>query len=319
MVRGGPDFCSERQILSGPIADPPERNFQAVSARVVRGMQTKRFRPIIAEDQVSVVFDDARVREFAKDIPLPQGADIAVLAAGLREAARIYVREACIPTDNDLHDEIAALWKAADGRQYEQAALLRERLSPRAREFLDGRTDRIALAQARKTNGSRAVAIGRNGQVLTRQPRMPLTIALPTPRDLRDEASRDRACEDAARLCSFGVEFDEGRLRPSGKRSRPVLKRLLFAPEPQKNFPKRVAERNFVMGLSIAWLEATGTAPPRTARHADDSRDIGPFARFARECLRLVGAKGVNVVNLINSINWRRLQMDQSPIKGASK
>jgi hypothetical protein len=63
------------------------------------------------------------------------------------------------------------------------------------------------------------------------------------------------------------------------------------------------------MWLQHAWAEATGKMPAQTARHG--SR-LGPFARFARDCLRLVGAADADIVELMNGLRQRRREMEQS-------
>jgi len=122
-----------------------------------------------------------------------------------------------------------------------------------------------------------------------------------------------------ARLCQFGGGYVEGRRRPAGKQSRPVWDPLIHAPKPQRNFAKRNAERNFVMWLSVAWLEATGVVPSRTARHDDASREVGPFARFSRECLRRVGAPDADIVELINELHRRRCEMERYKDAGSTE
>jgi hypothetical protein len=89
---------------------------------------------------------------------------------------------------------------------------------------------------------------------------------------------------------------------------------LLYAPDARRHFQKRAAERDFVMWLRLAWAEATGEPPSRTARRAEKSyRDLGPFARFVRECLRLAGAPYAEVVELINRVNRRRRAAPNNP------
>jgi hypothetical protein len=245
-------------------------------------MGTNKARSIIAAEDVTVIFNDTRVAELARTAKLPDGTDMAALAEGTREAARIFARDARVPTGNELHDEIGGLHKTADRHLYEEVAGQLERLSPRARDI---------LRDHRGARGSRTL--------------------LPSPEALRDPVRREAACDAIVSLCRIGVQLVEGRRRPSGKRSRPTLRPLLHAPEPQRNFTKRDAERHFVMLLSLAWLEATGSAPSRTARHSDDSRKVGPFARFARECLRLAGASGADVVEIINDARRRHREMER--------
>src|SRR5262249_162095 len=90
-----------------------------------------------------------------------------------------------------------------------------------------------------------------------------------------------------------------------GKRSR-EWRPLLYAPELSRHFPKRTAERNFVMWLSMAWLEAVGRPAPRRAHHFAP----GPFARFVQECFRLLGAHA-HAVELINQLADRRREMER--------
>src|SRR5262249_61761708 len=96
------------------------------------------------------------------------------------------------------------------------------------------------------------------------------------------------SCAMVASVCFSAGAQVHGRKRSCGKRSI-TWRPLLYAPQPRRNFPRRDAERNFVMWLRIAWLDATGAEASRTARHSDASRDVGPFARLVPECLRLVG------------------------------
>jgi hypothetical protein len=269
-------------------------------------MARMKLRPIIALGDVPAVFDEDQIGKLAKIAKLPGDADLNRFGARIKEAARIFVRDALVPTANELHNEIANLYKAANRQSYELVADLLERLSPQAHELLSGRTKVVGRNNASATRSPRVTAVGRHGEILTRVSRAPLRLPLPAPSNLRDEALRQEACEAVARLCWMGCNFLKGR------------RSLLYAPEPRRNFPKRNAERDFVMWLSIAWVEATGKAPSRTARHADASRKLGPFARFVRECLCLVGAKDANAVELINEMHRRRRKLEKRPIKPVS-
>jgi hypothetical protein len=240
-------------------------------------------RPIASED-ICHVFNDACVRELASE--LPAGADLERFGEGVRAAARIYARDARIPTANELRAEIAKLQRAADRERHELVATLIECLTPRAHRLLNAREARPSIS-----------------------------IALPSPDLLRDPTERDAACASVARLCEYGGWYVEGRRRPSGKRSRPGWRPLLHAPEPRRHFPKRDAERDFVIWLALAWHGATGKAPPRTA----DSRNPGPFARVVCKCLRLVGAGHVNAVELINELHRRRRVMTGERPKGLTE
>jgi hypothetical protein len=234
-------------------------------------------RPVIAIEEVPTALDDAKMAELAKIGKLPPDADKTAFADGVREAARIFAVEARIVTGNDLNHEIGDLLRAAERRRYDEAATLLENLSAESRYLL---VDRGARPNIR--------------------------IELPTPDALCNPERREAACEAIARLCQFGGESVPGRRRPGGKQSRPTWRPLMYAPKPQRNFPKRDAERNFVMWLSMAWLEATGSAPTPTARYGNE----GPFARFARECLRLIGAPHADVSERLNELHRRRREME---------
>jgi hypothetical protein len=222
---------------------------------------TKSRKPIAAAD-VPHIFGDACIDKLAAIGPLPAGADWKLFAEGVREAARIYARDARIPTNNELNAEIAALYGAAKRKRYGQVAVLLEKLSPQARKLLSKRATRLSLE-------------------------------LPAPEGLRD-ITQQKACDIVLKLCQYGGSYDEGRRR----RWHP----LLSAPERSKNFPRRDAERDFVMWLQVAWLEATDKRPSLAANPARP----GPFARIAAECLRLVGASHADPVGLINELNRRR-------------
>ena len=198
-------------------------------------------------------------------------------------AARIYARDAREPNENKLHAEIAALHKAAESHDYELVANLLAALSPRSREQLNDRGKRPGFG-----------------------------FGLPMPQGLREPKLREEACTSVARLCRTGGGYVDGRLRRSGKRSRTWRWRL-YAPEPRSHFPKRQAERDFVMWVRLAWLEAVGEAPSATVNpgrgklRPNGSREpAGLFARMVRECLRLVGASHADTVGLLNELARRR-------------
>jgi hypothetical protein len=222
---------------------------------------TKSRDPIACAD-IPGVFDDARIDALAAIGWLPTDAKRTRFAEGIREAARIYAREARTPTDNELNAEIAALYGAAKRKRYGQVAALLEKLSSPARKLLSKRATRLSLE-------------------------------LPAPEGLRG-TTQQKACDIVLKLCQHGGSYDEGRRR----RWHP----LLSAPKRSKNFPRRDAERDFVMWLQFAWLEATDKLPSLAANPARP----GPFARMAAECLRLVGASHADTVGLINELNRRR-------------
>jgi hypothetical protein len=230
---------------------------------------TKLRKPIAAAN-IQCIFDDACIDKLATIGRLPADADRKRFAEGVREAAGIYAREARAPTDNELHAEIAALYRAAERKRLGQVADLFEKLSPKARELLRKRATRLSLE-------------------------------LPASEALRDLPRQQKACDAILSVCQYGGGYFEGRRRSSGKRSR-RWRPLLVGPQPRRNFSRREAERNFIMWLQLAWLEATGERPSLAANPAR----LGPFARMARKCLEIVGASHADVVGLINELNRRR-------------
>jgi hypothetical protein len=249
---------------------------------------------VIAEHEVDLVFDATNIQCLAKIAKLPAGADLKAFAEGIAQAAGIYAREARAPNRNELHDEISNLHDLADSRQFEATAMARETLTRGAVDLLKDQN----FGKAR----------------------------LPSADALRDIESRETACEAVAALCRYGGVLVPGRRRSSGKRSRPRFEPLLHAPERSRNFPKRAAERNFVMWLGVAYFDAGGKPPPRKARHIarppktlgelakarDRKRSrhttLGPFANFAKKCLELARSGNVDVVGLINSLDSRTLE-----------
>jgi hypothetical protein len=228
---------------------------------------TKSRNPIAAAD-IQRIFGDARIDTLATIARLPADANRKRFAYGIREAARVYARDARTPTDNELHAEIAALYSAAKRKRVEQVADLFEKLSPKARELLRKRATRLSLP-------------------------------LPASEDLRDAARKQKACEAVLSLSQCGGDYIER----SRRRSDP-WRPLLVGPKPCQHFPKRDAERDFVMWLQLAWLEATGKPPSLAANPARP----GPFVRMVRKCLALVGAGHADAVGLINELNRRRIQ-----------
>ncbi len=270
-------------------------------------MPVAKSRRAIAEADVPRLFDDTCIEDLAKLSPLPATADRQIFANGIREVACVFARDIRIPNANDLSDEIKKLHRTAEARQFEKVAILLTELSQIARDWLTNRADRISRNNVGKRSYPRVSAIGRNGQVLTRKPTAPLSIAPPSPDDLRDKSRREDACATVAMLCRTGGRYVEGRRRPTGKRSKSNWQWELSAPEKTRHPARRKVEREFVGGLREVWLKSTGKAPSRTA----DRRNLGPFARLVQECLRLVGVYDGNtsVAEMINQCEGRRREL----------
>ena len=87
-------------------------------------------RKIIELDRIATVFNNSCILKLASVAKLPAGSDLDALGWCIREAAEIFGRSSCIPTRNDLHQEIAGLYRAVNGRNFDRAAQLRDMLSP---------------------------------------------------------------------------------------------------------------------------------------------------------------------------------------------
>jgi len=222
------------------------------------------------------VFDAPFIERLAGLGKLPASADLDRFGEGVREAARIYVRDSGIPNANEVNREITKLHRAAEKRGFETVAELLGNLSPRARSLLNDRGSRRTLG-----------------------------LALPETEALHAAETQVQACATIVRLCALGGRYVQGRRRPSGRRSwtwRPYL----HAPNPRRQPPRREAELYFLICLELAWLEAVGKPPSRGA----NPHDLGPFARAVKECLHRVGASHVDTPGLMNELNRRRRSME---------
>jgi hypothetical protein len=234
---------------------------------------TKSLKPITSAE-VPRIFDEACIDRLAAR--LPESANRKRFGQGVRWAADNYTKEVRVPAHNKLTDEIAALYRAANGTRCGHVADLLEALSSQTREFLSKRATH-------------------------------LNIELPAPEELR-KSKRQKACNIVLMLCQHGGYYVEGRQRPSGRRSRTWCP-ILHAREPIPKPAKRDAERNFIMFLQLTWLEATGVKPALSANAASltaTAERAGPFIKMAKECLELIGATHADVVGLINELNRRR-------------
>ena len=223
---------------------------------------------------------DEKIRELARDAPLPPGADHERFVEGLRAAFRNYVRERPQNWNKAAH-EIRVLEAAARRRNYAKAMESWANLSDFARYFL------------------------KHFQTVIDIDKIDGMCADPTRRDER----RDEMMMAIEHACSYGGRWVEGRLRPSGRRSR-SWRPLLVAPTPVKNPRRHEAESRFVTWLEVAWQEATG-APPALSTNPEQP---GPFARWLSECLKVAGARGVDPVGLLNAVHaTRRVRRKRHP------
>ncbi len=226
---------------------------------------------VISENDVDRVFDAKCIRGLAEQSKLSKDADIEKLGNEIRENARIYVKAASEPSANELHDEIKALHDASDKNHFERTGFLIDNLSERARSAL--------IVRWEQANPG---------------------VEFPRGIDLNSIDHRAAVCAKIARLCRIGGKVTDGRMRPSGKRSK-TLQVSYYAPEKTRHFPKTVAEDQLVMHLAILWCDMTGKMPPRVV----SSHGFGPFARLVRECLELLGSNA-SAAKLINKYGQRR-------------
>ena len=223
---------------------------------------------------------DEKIRELARDAPLPPGADHERFVEGLRAAFRNYVRERRQNWNMAAH-EIRVLEAAARRRNYAKAMESWANLSDSARYFL------------------------KHFQTVIDIDKIDGMCADPTRRDER----RDEMMMAIEHACSYGGRWVEGRRRPNGRRSR-SWRPLLVAPTLRANPPRHEAEIVFLGCIQMAWLEATG-APPALSTNPEQP---GPFARWLSECLKVAGARGVDPVGLLNAAHaTRRVRRKRHP------
>ena len=269
---------------------------------------TGKKRHAITEANVQCVFNDACVAQLVKCAKLPPGTNLELLAKGIRQAASIYAREVRLPTLSEVRDEVQALYRAAEHRQYDRAASLRAQLSPETLRYLKARLSRP---------GPRAAGL-----------------RLPTEEELRDPKRRENACIMIERLCRAGGRYVESRkdrrsisrqpqlLGPAQPRYLPEYNPKLNEAgeiigmddvrEPAPRPAKRDAERHLVANLRLACLEATGSEKPITTVNPAYP---DPFANFVHECLQLVGASHTDAIALVNELHLSQSQRDYQEAK----
>ena len=121
---------------------------------------------------------------------------------------------------------------------------------------------------------------------------------VPTGEEFMSPQRRQSAIEGLRRFLSMGGSIVEGRKRPTGKRSRSFRPLLRIPATTKRGRQRGQAERDFVGGLSVTYLEATGKLPPKTVNYDEEIR--GPFSKFVHRCFELLGAPSGSVTELIN-------------------
>jgi hypothetical protein len=239
----------------------------------------------ISLEEVTVRFDTKCIQELAHMGKLPPYADLQVFAKVLHKGLRAYAQARRAPSGNEVHREIRSLEKAASRGKFEEVAYLLESLSPTARDWI---RERLSTPAWRKRG-----------------------VGLPEPATLRNPAHRKKECELVRQLCTIGAVIRDGRLRPTGKRSRGTYHPVLYGPIPTRHFPRRDAELDLVTALQDAFHRATGLEPAWTAHHDAP----GPFARMTKNVLRLAGAPD-DAVGFINELHRRRRHARRRSNKG---
>jgi hypothetical protein len=273
------------------------------------------------------IFDDDCIQQLAEMVELPP--DLRKpFAKAIRRLARVFIRDRNIANDDDVTREIKALYAAAEGHKYADAAKLVTSMSKPTRAFLKKRAIRIHLT-------------------------------IPKPSAFLDRARQRAACETVRRLTTQGGRRERGKLVPHlylpkrqfgyeesvQERIRPgvraarkrrieidvealrrkakdyVVSGMVKSAEArgvqlELRSPKRKAERDFINGLQVAVYNITGVEPAVTAReyeHADGTIAPSPFVLMVQRCLDLMGAEEASTIELINAL--RRLALHRKEKK----
>jgi hypothetical protein len=233
---------------------------------------------VIADKDIEVVFDSSVVAELAKCIKAPADANLVRFGDDIRAAARAYLAEYA-RTD----------WKAI-------AAQIRDlyRYADKAERGADEAAVRLADYLGSINLSTR--------QWLERCALRP--IPFPTPVEIIDKQTRQQAVQRLRRIVSYGLQPANGRLRPSGKRSR-SNKPILRAPVVGRGGVRDLAARGFVQHLALAYLEVTGRSAPRRV----NLHTPGPFLRLVQKCFQRTKIPAGYVVDLINERENLRKEM----------
>ena len=204
--------------------------------------------------------------------------DFSAFETSIRIDFKVFERDKTARNDNQQHDEIDRLYKAASRGNIPAVATALDKLSPESR---------VSLSE-------RGMLIG---------------LPLPSAGELTGAIDPKTICKVVAKLCRVGGEMIEGRNRPSGKKSTEWTV-ALHAPKKRRGFAKRTAEKAFIINLQLTWLEVTGQSPAVTANHEVP----GPFVRFVDDCLVLAGVSGVDIVETLNSLTRDRKNLQHAEL-----
>jgi hypothetical protein len=280
-------------------------------------------RSLIAISDVESVFKTELVKEWARTLKLPADADIARFAQSIRISARIFLEAKGRLSPPRFRAAIERLYqlntRAEGGSDRAARALARavDAMPTDVRQWLLSCNTphprfRAAIEPLYQFNTRAEGGSDRAAQALTRAvDALPTEVRqwllscntphdpnIPTATEILSPPSRQRAVERFRLILSYGGRVVAGRKRLGGRRSR-SFKPLLRLPERiERGHPRGEAEREFVQGLALAYVEVTGRSPPRTAHYNIDIR--GPFSNFVHQCFELVGAPTGNVTRLLN-------------------
>jgi integrase len=231
----------------------------------------KKRQSLISLSDVEEVFNDQVVKNLARPLKLPSDVDITRFCESIRIGARIFLEAKAKLNDPQLRAAIARLYQ----------------LNTHAERGGDREARALARAVAAMPADVSQWLISRNPDART----------LPTAAEILAPATRQDAVDRFRLILSYGGGW-VGRKRPGGRRSW-SFKPWLRAPETiQPGRPGALAEREFVQWLAVAYVEATGRSPPRTAHFESSIR--GPFPNFVHQCFELIGAPTGNVTRLLN-------------------
>jgi hypothetical protein len=225
--------------------------------------------------------------EISEEGILPEGSNIAQLLRYTVAAIELYLDEIKLGSLKTRHDEMDALRKAAQSQRkerYQRIGDLLDGLSEYGRQQIERRGKQRSITIPTRADLQDQSVETRNGFVGKRE-------------------RRDWACEDIGTLVQMGGHVEEGRKRPSGRRSQ-IWVPLLLAPASPKNQPKREWERVLIERLQVGWRAATGKALPKTV----SVHNPHPFVKFASRCLEIkclnkTTARHSSIVDLFNEIS----------------
>jgi hypothetical protein len=321
------DRRAVRFTSSRVFTEPERRNRQSRRCDVVTRVGS---RSLIAIGEVEGVFNDEIVKEFAQTLKPPADPDIARFAQSIRISARIFLEAKGRLSAPQFRAVIERLYhlntRAEDGNDRTARALARavDAMPADVRQWLlscntprprfRASIEPLYQFDTRAKGGSdgAARALTRAVDAMPTEVRQwllscntPHDLNVPTATEILSPATRQGAVARFRLILSWGGRVVPGRKRPGGRRSRSFIKPLLRLPERiERGRPRGEAERDFVQGLALAYVELTGRSPPRTANYNIDIR--GPFSDFVHRCFELVGAPTGNVTRLLNQYGAAR-------------